>query len=158
MILIHKPVSRNHHHQSWSDQQPQPSHWATPYLAPVKTIRFVSRMFKFFPDSPSLISSTYQSFPGVPLIWIHSPWQAHWWSYSAREKANEPKNTGGKTRRMLLEEKVPFRQMALRKMLQVSGKLKINLFVRLIPNSTFLSQSNHSKRRELIGKELDWAI
>ena len=57
-----------------------------------------------------------------------------------------------------LEEKVPFRQMALRKMLQVSGKLKINLFVRLIPNSTFLSQSNHSKRRELIGKELDWAI
>ena len=145
MILIHKPVSRNHHHPSWPDQQPQPSHWATPYLASVKTIRFVSRMFKFFPDSPSLIFSTYQSFPGVPLIWTHSPWQAHWWSYSAREKANEPKNTGGKARRMLLGGKGTFQTNGIKKDATSLGKAEDKPFCPTDTKfiSTFLSQSNH---------------
>lgn len=73
----------------------------------VRTSGFVSEMCKCLPDFPSSTSPTYQSSPGAPPVWTHSLWRAHWWSYSARGRASEPRHAEDKGRHLSLGGRVP---------------------------------------------------
>lgn len=102
MILTIKPAfgtATTNHGQTNNHNQATDS---TPYLACENNqiceqdVQILTRFWKI---------PTYQSFPGVPLIWTHLLQQVHWWSYLAQERENEPRNTEDKVRQTLLGEK-----------------------------------------------------
>lgn len=103
-----------------------------------------------FPPPPT----TYQSFPGVLLIWTHLLWQAHLWSYSALEKVNEPRNRQDKARPVLLGRKGIFQEngRTIKEYTERLGKFEGNAFNDANFTSAFLNQTNHDLRT---GQRLD---